>query len=75
MIHTLALLPFFGLPMVVYGGMFTFLLMVFTATVGLLNFKKPSTAIPFKWHPRLAIITITLAILHALFGLSIFLGF
>ena len=74
MIHNLALTLFLGQPLVMYGGIFTLLLMLFTATLGALNFKG-ITVIPFKWHPRLAIITIVVAIVHAVFGMSILLNF
>jgi hypothetical protein len=57
-----------------YGGIFTLLLMLSTATVGALNFKGISV-IPFKWHPRLAITTITIAIIHAILGLSVYFNF
>ena len=74
MIHTLALTMFLGKPLVMYGGIFTFLLLLFTATVGFLNFKG-ITIIPFKWHPRLALTTIIVAIVHGLFGLSVYFNF
>jgi len=74
MIHSLALTLFLGKPLVMYGGIFTFLLLLFTATVGFLNFKGIHT-IPFKWHPRLALTTIIVAAIHATFGLSIFFNF
>lgn len=74
MIHKIAFMLFLGKPLVMYGGIFTFLLMMFTATVGLLNFKG-ITVIPFKWHPRLAATTIIVATIHAIFGLSIFFNF
>ena len=74
MVHNLAFTLFLGQPLVMYGGILTFLLMLFTAIVGMLNFKG-ITVIPFKWHPRLAIITIVVAIVHAIFGLSILLNF
>lgn len=74
MIHKIALSLFLGQPLVMYGGIFTFLLLIFTATVGALNFKGIHI-IPFKWHPRLAIITIIVAVIHGLFGLSIYLNF
>lgn len=57
-----------------YGGILTFLLLIFTATVGALNFKGIAI-IPFKWHPRLAITTIIIAIIHAILGLSIYFNF
>jgi len=74
MFHAFALTTFFGLPLVAYGGLTTLVLVIFTATVGFLNFKGIHT-IPFKWHPVLALITITVAIIHGFFGLSIFLNF
>lgn len=74
MISSIALTLLFGKPLVMYGGILTFFLLIFTATVGALNFKGIHV-IPFKWHPILAIITITVAIIHGLMGLSIFFGF
>jgi len=74
MIHNYALILFLGKPIIMYGGILTFLLMLFTATVGALNFKG-ITIIPFKWHPRLAGLTITVGLIHAIFGLSIFYNF
>ena len=74
MIHNIALTLFLDKPLVMYGGIMTFLLLLFTATVGALNFKG-ITVIPFKWHPRLAIITIIIATIHAILGLSILFNF
>ena len=74
MIHNLALTLIFGKPAVLYGGMITLLMLLLTATVGILN-SKGISVIPFKWHPRLAAITIIVAIIHGLLGLSIYLNF
>jgi hypothetical protein len=74
MISSLALTLFLGKPLIMYGGFLTFLLLLFTATVGALNFKGIHV-IPFAWHPRLAVITIIIAVIHAIFGLSITFGF
>ena len=74
MIQSIAYTLFFGKPLVMYGGILTFLLMLSTATVGFLNFKGIHI-IPFKWHPRLALTTIIVAIIHAAFGLSIYFNF
>lgn len=74
MITQIAYYPVWGLPVVAYLGMVTLLLLLSTATVGFLNFKG-NTKIPFKWHPRLAGATITLAVIHAIFALSIHLGY
>jgi hypothetical protein len=74
MIHTIALTLIFGKPAIMYGGLLTFFLLVFTAYVGYTNFKgRP--ILPFKWHPRLAIITIIVGIMHGLLGLSIYFNF
>lgn len=74
MIYTIAITKVFGLPLVLYGGLITLLLVIFTATIGFLNFKRTSI-IPFKWHPIFAIITVTVAIIHGILGLSFFFGF
>jgi len=57
-----------------YMGILTLFLLLSTATVGALNLKGISI-IPFKWHPRLAMATIIMAIIHAIFGLSIYFNF
>lgn len=74
MINNLAFTLFLGIPLVGYLGAITLLLMLFTATVGALNMKGV-TIIPFKWHPRLAIITITIALIHGILGASIIFNF
>ncbi|MFZ2193254.1 MAG: hypothetical protein WAV31_03345 [Candidatus Moraniibacteriota bacterium] len=74
MIHTLALTLFLGKPLVMYGGILTLLMMLFTATVGALNMKGIHV-IPLKCHFKLAIITIIIGLVHAFFGLSIFFNF
>lgn len=74
MIHNIALSSIFGIPLVMYGGVLTLLLLVFTAMVGFLNFKGVAI-IPFKWHPRLALFTIITALIHGLFGLSVYFNF
>lgn len=57
-----------------YGGIMTLLLLLSTATIGYLNLKG-IVKIPFKWHPRIAIATIIVAIIHGLFGLSMYFNF
>ena len=71
MIQNIAFTLILGKPVVMYGGILTLLLLLFTATVGALNFKGISI-IPFKWHPRLAALTIIIALVHGLLGLSIY---
>lgn len=74
MIHELATSLLWDKPLVMYGGILTGLLILFTATVGLLNHQGISV-IPFKWHPRLAILAIILMLGHAFFGLSIYFNY
>ena len=74
MIHNIALTLFLGYPLVMYGGILTLLLLLSTATIGVLN-SKGIVTIPFKWHPRLAIATITVALIHGFLGLSIVFNF
>lgn len=74
MIQEIAFTLILGKPLLMYFGILALLLLLFTATVGALNFKGIST-IPFKWHPRLAMATIIIAIIHAIFGLSIYFNF
>lgn len=74
MIKEIALTRFLGQPLVILGGMLTLLLLLLTALISYLN-SKGKSPIPFKWHPRLAVVTIIVAIIHGLFGMSIFKGF
>lgn len=70
MISKIALTLFLGQPLFMFWGMLAFFFLLFTATVGALNFKG-ITKIPFKWHPRLAITTIIFALIHVFMVLSI----
>jgi hypothetical protein len=74
MIYKIALTTFLGLPLVFYGGVLTLILILLTARLGYRHFKGISKT-PFKWHPTLAVITILVAIIHGVLGLSIFLGY
>jgi len=74
MIHTIAYTLVFGKPVIMYGGIFTLILLLFTATVGALNLHGIHV-IPFKWHPVLAVTTIIFALLHAMLGLSAYFNF
>ncbi|OIO08065.1 hypothetical protein CO115_02720 [Candidatus Falkowbacteria bacterium CG_4_9_14_3_um_filter_36_9] len=74
MINNIAFTLILGKPLMMYMGILTLFLLLSTATVGALNLKGISI-IPFKWHPRLAMATIIMAIIHAIFGLSIYFNF
>ena len=74
MVQNIAYHLILGKPVIMYMGILTYLSLLTTATIGRLNFKGKTT-IPFKWHPRFAITTITLATLHAIMGLSVYFNF
>lgn len=57
-----------GRPLIMYTGILTLIAFLFTALVGILN-RRGTQIIPFKWHPRLAIISLSLAIIHGAMGL------
>jgi len=74
MVGTLALLPIFGLPLIVYLGVVTLSSFTFTAILGY-YYHKGRPILAFKWHPTMAVISLALAVIHATLGLSIFVGF
>lgn len=61
----------FGLPLIAYAGMFTLACFTFTATIGFLNYHG-NTTIPFKWHPRMAAISLTVGTMHAIISILAF---
>jgi hypothetical protein len=71
MIKTLILFPIFGKPLIMYGGIITFLFLFSAALIPILN-KKGVTKIPFIWHSRLATVFLILGLIHALLGILLF---
>ena len=74
MLTDIAYLSFLGLPLVAWTGILTLLLILFTATIGFLNYKG-NHIIPFKWHLWIAALTIGIAFIHIIFILSAYLGY
>lgn len=74
MISQIALTQFLGKPLIMYGGILTLLLLLFTASIAIMM-KKRIKYVPFKYHPIMARITIAVALIHALLGLSIYFHF
>jgi hypothetical protein len=68
MFRSIAYLLIFGKPLIMYTGILTLFSFLFTALIGFLNYNG-IRKIPFKWHPRMAVISITLAIIHGLMGI------
>jgi O-antigen/teichoic acid export membrane protein len=72
MLTQIAFYSILGKPLIMYLGIITFLSFLFTATIGYLNMKG-NQKIPLKWHMIMARVSILLAILHGILGLSIYL--
>ncbi len=73
MFGSIAYYDILGLPVITYMGMITLLLLLFTASISMFN-AKGINYIPFKWHPRVAKITIVFALIHAFLGIAARLG-
>jgi len=74
MISQIAYTLIFGKPLIIYMGLLTFISFLFTATIGYLNFQGKHI-IPFPWHPIMARISILIALMHGILGLSIYFNF
>lgn len=71
MIRDIAYFLVFGKPLVFYSGIITILSFSLTAFISVSN-KLGWHIIPFKWHPRMAAISLLLAAIHGLLGLSLY---
>jgi hypothetical protein len=71
MLKGIAYYLIFGKPLIMYLGITTLLCFLFTATIAILN-KKGINFIPFKWHPRMAIISLSMALIHGTLAISIY---
>lgn len=68
MLSEIAYFPIFGYPLVLYLGIITLLSFITTASIGLMIFR--GVRIPFKFHPTMAGISLTLGIIHGTLGVS-----
>ncbi|MBI2330243.1 hypothetical protein HYU94_02550 [Candidatus Daviesbacteria bacterium] len=74
MITAIAYYLILGKPVIFYLGILTYLSFLFTALLGYTYFKgRP--ILPFAWHPRFAAVSLILATIHGLLGLSLYLRF
>ncbi len=74
MISKIAYTIILGKPLIMYFGIFTISFLLLTAIIAFLNLRAINV-IPFKWHTRLAVVTIILAICHATLALSLYYHF
>jgi Na+/H+ antiporter NhaA len=73
MIAQIALTPFLGKPLIMYGGLMTLLLVLGAGILGMLILK--GKRIPLSFHIWLARLAILAALLHGILGLSLFYHF
>ena len=66
MLNNITYYLIFGKPLIMYAGILTFITLISTATAGFLVLRGK---LAFKWHKRLAITLLTLALLHGIFGI------
>lgn len=71
-LQDLAYVSFLGFPLIGYLGIFSYLSLVATAAVSILTRRK-IVKIPMRYHFRLAYLTLTLATIHAIFALIVYL--
>ena len=70
-IRNIAYYYILGFPVIGYLGIVTYVLLIFTSLVMVLN-RKRITRFPLKYHSRLAYGTIFFGTIHALFAISIY---
>jgi hypothetical protein len=61
-----------GIPLIVYGGVFTFFCFLVTGTIAFLTMHGIKR-FPLNWHTRMAYFSISLALLHGGIALLIYL--
>ncbi len=71
LVISIAFYPIFGYPLIMYGGIITFLLFVAVACLGKKAMKNPGPMV--RKHMLLAYITLGFALFHGLLGMLIFL--
>ncbi len=68
MLENITYFQILGKPVIMYTGMLTLLSFLFTAFISIMN-RRGVHFIPFKWHPRMAALSILLALLHGSMGI------
>lgn len=73
-IASIAYMPLMGLPLVVVLGIILFISLCITASIAVLKRRGKLENVPFIWHFRMARISILIALLHGIMGISIYIG-
>jgi len=68
MLENISYYTIFGRPLILYLGIITICSFALTAAIGYTNLHGKPIA-EFKWHPRMAAISLTLAIIHGTLGI------
>lgn len=63
----------FGKPLIMYLGIATLTSFLITAFIGYTNLHNTMKVIPFKWHPKMAALSIALALIHGTLGVLAYL--
>lgn len=71
MLESISYFLIFGRPLIMYLGILTLSSFLLTASIALMN-RRGITVIPFKWHPRMAAFSISLAIIHGTLGMALY---
>ncbi|HIJ06716.1 MAG: hypothetical protein XE11_1210 [Methanomicrobiales archaeon 53_19] len=61
-----------GLPLVVVLGIILFISLCITASIAIIKRRGRLQKVPFTWHFRMAGISILIALLHAILGISVY---
>jgi len=71
MITSLSHIVIFGLPLALYFGIVTFLGLLTTALLGIFVLKG-LYRVPFRWHMRMAAVTIFSGVIHGILVLLLY---
>jgi hypothetical protein len=73
-IAAIAYTPVLGLPLVVVLGIVLFISLCITASIAVMKRRGGLQNVPFTWHFWMARISILIALLHGILGISIYIG-
>lgn len=68
MLNYITYYPIFGKPLILYLGIVTLTAFIITALIGI-SIHEGLRNIKFKWHPTMAGISISLAVIHGALGI------
>ena len=68
MLNNITYYPIYGKPFILYLGIITLISFVITASIGI-SIHEGLRNIKFKWHPIVAGISISLAVIHGTLGI------